>query len=96
MAKVSARGAHKVLGLRVNIPDNLGADPEHETWYYKWAVRSDGAVLRATARSVHGAIKWNDGGSYKIIGRLKPGMTATDYKAALERKYGAENVQVTR
>lgn len=97
MAKLSAYGCHKVAGFRVAITDNLGADPDRETWYHKFALRSDGTVLQATAQTTHKTPHmpaYTNGGSYAKIGKLGAGkpVTAETLETYLVKRYGADNV----
>lgn len=93
MAKLSARGATKIAGFRVSISDLTSQDP-HTTWYYRYALRSDGKVLRATARTTKSDHlgTYTAGGTYSILGDWKLALTAEAFETWLRRRHPTEMV----
>jgi hypothetical protein len=88
MAKISARGAHKVAQANKTWQDDEGYD--HKVIL---SLRSDGAILRKHSlrspmmRESYGSRGWNEG-SYSIAGYLRPSEDVTSLERF--RKYAAQ------
>jgi hypothetical protein len=94
MAKLSTRNGkvYKVASFRVEdkkLNEEMQAPDTH--YYWKFALRSDGKVMRALASTMtmYNGKKYNNGGNYSFIGVLKEGITIEQF---LNYKFGEENV----
>lgn len=99
MAKISARGCHKVAAFRVDGDDNR----EGETVYEKFVLRSDGMILRGTGRTVHstdGYRGWTNSPSLKQWRKFREDFPADERTERLERMlvkmFGADRVKASR
>lgn len=86
MAKISARGCHKVASAHRAWTDDAGYDHKR-----RLALRSDGAVLRAhdlrsaSMRENYGPRGWQRGG-YSIVGYLRSGIIAERFARYAEHR----------